>query len=230
MKKLIIFIGALCVIIACYPITAFALSIEPDNYNWSAIAEDNNINLGDNYVIFANNGFYYIAVQTGYNSPNGSYENVEANSGTVSDISSLHFHYTNAVNHWYIYKSGSRYNAFANYSQVNNDTQATNLNYNISTLIYNKRGINYDNSLVISSSPIGSVSSGTGGSGSGGSGSGTGGSGSSSSSSNLGISSVLLSGVLDEVIGVLHIVVPVVITFIAIRKGIKFMLSLLRKA
>ena len=40
----------------------------------------------------------------------------------------------------------------------------------------------------------------------------------------------MLSGVLDEVTGLLPVVVPVSIGFIALRKGIFFLMSSLRKA
>lgn len=40
----------------------------------------------------------------------------------------------------------------------------------------------------------------------------------------------MVGGVLDEVVGVIPIVVPVAITFIAIRKGISFVLGMLRSA
>lgn len=40
----------------------------------------------------------------------------------------------------------------------------------------------------------------------------------------------MVGGVLDEVVNVIPIVVPVAITFIAIRKGISFVLGMLRSA
>lgn len=40
----------------------------------------------------------------------------------------------------------------------------------------------------------------------------------------------MVGGVLDEVIAVIPIVIPVAITFIAIRKGISFVLGMLRSA
>lgn len=40
----------------------------------------------------------------------------------------------------------------------------------------------------------------------------------------------MVGGVLDEVVAVIPIVVPVAITFIAIRKGISFVLGMLRSA
>lgn len=40
----------------------------------------------------------------------------------------------------------------------------------------------------------------------------------------------MLSGVLDEVVGVLPICIPVLITFIALRKGISFIQSILHSA
>lgn len=49
-----------------------------------------------------------------------------------------------------------------------------------------------------------------------------------------GLSSVvtqdMLSGVLDEVIALLPIAIPVVISFIALRKGISFLIGILRSA
>lgn len=42
--------------------------------------------------------------------------------------------------------------------------------------------------------------------------------------------STMLNGVLDEVIAVLPTVIPVAISFIAIRKGISFVLGMLRSA
>ena len=44
------------------------------------------------------------------------------------------------------------------------------------------------------------------------------------------ITNTMLQGVLDEVVGILPIVLPVVITFMAIRKGISFVLGMLRSA
>lgn len=40
----------------------------------------------------------------------------------------------------------------------------------------------------------------------------------------------VLGGVLDQVVGVLPVVLPVMIGFIAIRKGISFVLGMLRAA
>lgn len=40
----------------------------------------------------------------------------------------------------------------------------------------------------------------------------------------------MVNGVLDEVVAVIPTVIPVAITFIAIRKGISFVLRLLRSA
>lgn len=40
----------------------------------------------------------------------------------------------------------------------------------------------------------------------------------------------MLSGVLDEVVGVLPVAIPVLITFIALRKGISFIQSILHSA
>ena len=40
----------------------------------------------------------------------------------------------------------------------------------------------------------------------------------------------MLSGVLDEVVGLLPIVIPVSITFIALRKGISFLTGALKSA
>ena len=40
----------------------------------------------------------------------------------------------------------------------------------------------------------------------------------------------MLSGVLAEVIGLLPVVIPVAITFIGVRKGISFLLGMLRAA
>lgn len=44
------------------------------------------------------------------------------------------------------------------------------------------------------------------------------------------ITSAMVTGVLDEVIAVVPIIVPVAISFIAIRKGISFVLGMLRSA
>lgn len=44
------------------------------------------------------------------------------------------------------------------------------------------------------------------------------------------ITSTMLGGVLDEVVGVIPTVIPVVITFMAIRKGISFVIGMLRSA
>lgn len=40
----------------------------------------------------------------------------------------------------------------------------------------------------------------------------------------------MLNGVLDEVIGVLPVCIPVMISFIALRKGISFVMGVLRSA
>lgn len=40
----------------------------------------------------------------------------------------------------------------------------------------------------------------------------------------------MLGGVLDEVVGVLPVCIPVLITFIALRKGISFIQSILHSA
>ena len=44
------------------------------------------------------------------------------------------------------------------------------------------------------------------------------------------ITSSMVNGVLDEVVAVIPIIVPVAISFIAIRKGISFVLGMLRSA
>lgn len=44
------------------------------------------------------------------------------------------------------------------------------------------------------------------------------------------ITSSMLEGVLDEILGVLPICVPVMISFIALRKGIAFIQSILHSA
>ena len=44
------------------------------------------------------------------------------------------------------------------------------------------------------------------------------------------IKAEMVNGVLDEVVAVIPTVIPVAITFIAIRKGISFVLGLLRSA
>ena len=44
------------------------------------------------------------------------------------------------------------------------------------------------------------------------------------------ITSKMLQGVLDEIVGVLPVCVPVMITFIALRKGIAFIQSILHSA
>lgn len=40
----------------------------------------------------------------------------------------------------------------------------------------------------------------------------------------------MMNGVLDEIIGVLPVCLPVLITFIGIRKGISFVIGILRSA
>lgn len=40
----------------------------------------------------------------------------------------------------------------------------------------------------------------------------------------------MLNGVLDEVVGLLPIVIPVAITFMALRKGLGFLFGVLRSA
>lgn len=44
------------------------------------------------------------------------------------------------------------------------------------------------------------------------------------------VTSAMLSGVLNEITGLLPVVIPTMISFIAIRKGIAFVLSSLRSA
>ena len=44
------------------------------------------------------------------------------------------------------------------------------------------------------------------------------------------ITSSMVNGVLDEVVAVIPIIVPIAISFIAIRKGISFVLGMLRSA
>lgn len=44
------------------------------------------------------------------------------------------------------------------------------------------------------------------------------------------ITNAMLTGVLDEVIAVIPTVLPVVITFMTIRKGISFVIGMLRSA
>lgn len=44
------------------------------------------------------------------------------------------------------------------------------------------------------------------------------------------VTAEMLKGVLDEITGLLPIVIPVMITFIAIRKGIAFVQSVLQSA
>lgn len=44
------------------------------------------------------------------------------------------------------------------------------------------------------------------------------------------ITSAMLNGVMDEIVGVLPVVIPVVVGFLALRKGIAFVLGMLRRA
>ena len=44
------------------------------------------------------------------------------------------------------------------------------------------------------------------------------------------VTSSMLSGVLDEIVGLLPVIVPVMISFIALRKGISFVMSMLHAA
>ena len=44
------------------------------------------------------------------------------------------------------------------------------------------------------------------------------------------VTAEMLGGVLDEVVGVLPVCIPVLITFIALRKGISFIQSILHSA
>lgn len=44
------------------------------------------------------------------------------------------------------------------------------------------------------------------------------------------ITNAMLQGVLDEIIGLLPVCIPVMITFIALRKGIAFIQSILHSA
>lgn len=44
------------------------------------------------------------------------------------------------------------------------------------------------------------------------------------------VTNSMLSGVLDEIVGLLPVVLPVMIGFIALRKGISFIQSVLRSA
>lgn len=44
------------------------------------------------------------------------------------------------------------------------------------------------------------------------------------------VTNTMLQGVLDEILGVLPVCIPVMITFIALRKGIAFIQSILHSA
>ena len=44
------------------------------------------------------------------------------------------------------------------------------------------------------------------------------------------VTAELLNGVLDEIVGVLPVVIPVMVSFIALRKGISFISSVLHSA
>lgn len=44
------------------------------------------------------------------------------------------------------------------------------------------------------------------------------------------ITSTMMSGVLDQVIDLLPVVLPVMITFVGLRKGISFVMSMLQSA
>lgn len=44
------------------------------------------------------------------------------------------------------------------------------------------------------------------------------------------VTSGLLQGVLDEIVGVLPVVIPALIGFIAVRKGISFVIGSMRRA
>ena len=44
------------------------------------------------------------------------------------------------------------------------------------------------------------------------------------------VTAQMLSGVLDEIVGLLPVVIPVMISFIALRKGIGFVIGSLRSA
>lgn len=44
------------------------------------------------------------------------------------------------------------------------------------------------------------------------------------------ITNAMLSGVLDEIVGLLPVCIPVMISFIALRKGIAFVQSILHSA
>ena len=44
------------------------------------------------------------------------------------------------------------------------------------------------------------------------------------------VTSSMLSGVLDEIVGLLPVVIPVMIGFIALRKGLSFVMGMLRAA
>lgn len=44
------------------------------------------------------------------------------------------------------------------------------------------------------------------------------------------ITSTMLEGVLDEILGIIPVCIPVMITFIALRKGIAFVQSILHSA
>lgn len=44
------------------------------------------------------------------------------------------------------------------------------------------------------------------------------------------VTAEMLGGVLEEIVGLLPVVIPVMITFIAVRKGISFLQSILHSA
>ncbi len=44
------------------------------------------------------------------------------------------------------------------------------------------------------------------------------------------VTSAMVSGVLDEIVGLLPVIIPASISFIAVRKGLSFLISSLRSA
>lgn len=216
---------ALCicavVVVALMPFTAFGAVTEYNSgVRWADIIEDNNINLQNAHVIWrASDGYYYIGTfRQGFSSPTST-----TNAANIGDASQISLIFNTTGSFWTIYKSRQPYNPYGTYSTITwgygdgNDTYTGSL----AALCANSIDITYGGETVFQPAPLGVSTTGNQGATS-----------PTQTATSASLSSQIhtttLQGVLIEVISILPILVPVLITFIAIRKGLAFILATLR--
>jgi len=198
----------------------YAMAAETDYnsvYDWNAILSQNNISIPDvsgskNYVILrGTDSHYYIIFQNSTALGGGQYK-FYSNANSIADTSSINIsQFDTAVNVFTIYKSNASGNPYGPYSMTTAQGYDP-VSVNVGIIYANSNPI-YDSTktnVVFQQTP--SDPAGT--------------------TPNLKpiITVNLLSGILTEVTGILPILLPVLITFIAIRKGLKFTLATLRSA